>query len=221
MPVHHATLPVRGDRRALRIGLLGGSFNPAHEGHIQIARRALHVLGLDQVWLMVSPGNPLKEKRGMASLASRLASVRRLACEPHLVPTAIEARLGTRYAVDTVRALRRRFPRAHFVWLMGTDVFAELPRWHRWKTFVREVPIAVMPRPGSTTAALHGQTAQRLRHARLPVGRIRQLVEKTPPVWAFLPGPQNGISATALRRAGSAESLRQTDRASTRQEIRS
>lgn len=221
------TIPTQGDRRALRVGLLGGSFNPAHEGHIQIALRALHLLHLDQVWLMVSPGNPLKPRRGMAPRGERLASVARLAADRHLVPTDIEARLGTRYAFDTIRALKRRFPRVRFVWLMGTDVFAELPRWHRWKSFLREVPLAVMPRPGSNMAALRGQIAGWLGHCRLPVGRIRQLPDKTPPVWAFLPGRQNGISATSLRRAESlrrvvnAESSLRTDRAATRQETRS
>ncbi|WP_291367304.1 nicotinate-nucleotide adenylyltransferase [Acetobacter sp. UBA5411] len=218
---HHDTIPIRGDRRASRIGLLGGSFNPAHEGHVQIALRALHLLGLDQVWLMVSPGNPLKPSKGMASLAARLASVERLATDRRLIPTDIEASLGTRYAFDTIRALKRRFPRARFVWLMGTDVFAELPRWHRWQAFLRQVPLAVMPRPGSNAAALHGKIAGRLSRCRLPVGKIRQLPDKTPPVWAFLPGPQNGISATALRRAGHTESLFRTDRAATRQETRS
>ncbi|MFT8719715.1 nicotinate-nucleotide adenylyltransferase [Acetobacter sp.] len=221
MASHHDTIPIRGDRRALRIGLLGGSFNPAHEGHIQIALRALHLLDLDQVWLMVSPGNPLKPRKGMAPFAERFATVERLATDRRLIPTDIEAWLGTRYASDTVRALRRRFPRAHFVWLMGTDVFAELPRWHHWKAFLRQVPLAVMPRPGSNAAALHGRVAARLSHCRLSVGRIRQLPVKTPPVWAFLPGPQNGISATALRRAGQTESLFRTDRAATRQETRS
>ncbi|NHN91483.1 nicotinate-nucleotide adenylyltransferase [Acetobacter sicerae] len=218
---HHDTIPIRGDRRAGRIGLLGGSFNPAHEGHIQIALRALHLLGLNQVWLMVSPGNPLKPSQGMASLATRLASVEQLATDRRLIPTDIEASLGTRYAFDTIRALKRRFPRARFVWLMGTDVFAELPRWYRWQAFLRQVPLAVMPRPGSNAAALHGKIAGRLSHCRLPVGKIRQLPDKTPPVWAFLPGPQNGISATALRRAGHTESLFRTDRAATRQETRS
>ncbi|NHO32170.1 nicotinate-nucleotide adenylyltransferase [Acetobacter fallax] len=194
-------LPARGDNRRLRIGLLGGSFNPAHPGHILIASRAARALSLDQVWLMVSPGNPLKPRHGMAPLTQRLASVRRLVRGRTLIPTTIETRLGTRYTVDTIRTLKTRFPNARFVWIMGADVFTQLPRWRRWKDVIRTVPIAVMPRPGSNAAALRGQAASFLRHYRLPTGKIRQLPEKTPPVWAFLPGPQNGISSTALRNA--------------------
>ncbi|WP_086644039.1 nicotinate-nucleotide adenylyltransferase [Acetobacter sp. DsW_063] len=194
-------LPRWGDGRRLRVGLLGGSFNPAHEGHAQIAHRAIRVLGLDQVWLMVSPGNPLKPTRGMAPLAERLASAQALVDSPAIIATALEARLGTRYALDTVRRLRIRFPHVRFVWLMGADVFAELPRWSRWREFVRSVPIAVAPRPHSNVAALRGRTASVLARYRLPSGQVRTLAEKTPPVWAFLPGQQNGISATDLRRS--------------------
>lgn len=194
-------IPVHGDRRHLRIGLLGGSFNPAHHGHIRIARSAARALGLDQVWLMVSPGNPLKPRSGMAPLTERLASVRRLVTGRTFIPTTIESRLGTRYTIDTIHALKTRFPNARFVWIMGTDVFAQLPRWRRWKDVVSAMPIAVMPRPGSNAAALRGQTASFLRHCRVPTAKIRQLPEKTPPAWAFLPGPQNGISSTALRNA--------------------
>ncbi|GBR05432.1 nicotinic acid mononucleotide adenylyltransferase [Acetobacter oeni LMG 21952] len=137
----------------------------------------------------------------MAPLAERLASVRRLSGARALIPTTIESRLGTRYTVDTLHVLKTRFPNVRFVWIMGTDVFAQLPRWRRWKDVIRTVPIAVMPRPGNNAAALHGQTASFLRRYRLPAHQIRQLPEKTPPAWAFLPGPQNGISSTALRNA--------------------
>lgn len=202
MGVLRDRLPTGGDLRHVRIGLLGGSFNPAHEGHIAIALRAARQLGLDQVWLMVSPGNPLKPRHSMAPLEARLASVRRLVRGPRLVPTVIESRLRTRYAVDTLRTLKRRFPQARFVWLMGADVFAELPRWSRWRAFVRAVPIAVLPRPGSNIQALHGQTASVLRRFRVGAYAAGEIVDRRPPVWAFLPGPQNVISATALRRAG-------------------
>ena len=122
-----------GDRRRVRIGLLGGSFNPAHSGHRHVAERALAALGLDQVWLLVSPGNPLKPSRGMAPFAARLASARRIADGRRVVATGIEARLGTRYTADTLAELRRRFPRARFVLLLGADNLEQLPRWRRWR----------------------------------------------------------------------------------------
>ncbi|MEE8663960.1 MAG: nicotinate-nucleotide adenylyltransferase [Acetobacter sp.] len=194
-------VPVAGDGRRMRIGLLGGSFNPPHAGHLGIALRALHALQLDQVWLLVSPGNPLKIGRDMAPFSERLQLASELSDNPRILATAIEKRLGTRYAVDTVRQLRRRFPRVHFVWLMGTDVFAELPRWRSWKTFVHLLPIAVVPRPGSVASALHGASASFLRRFRLPPSRVVTLADQVPPAWAFLPGRQNDISATRLRLA--------------------
>ncbi|HYZ32454.1 MAG TPA: nicotinate-nucleotide adenylyltransferase, partial [Crenalkalicoccus sp.] len=151
-----------GDGRRARIGLLGGSFNPAHEGHRHVAEQALRRLGLDQVWLMVSPGNPLKPVAGMAPFAERLASARAIADGRRIVATDIEARLGTRYTVDTLAALRRRFPRAAFVLLAGADILRQLPRWKRWQELARATPIAVLPRPGETRPALHGRAARRL-----------------------------------------------------------
>lgn len=194
------TAPGRfGDRRRLRVGLLGGSFNPAHEGHRHVAERALRALRLDQVWLMVSPGNPLKHGREMAPLAERLAGARRIAGGPRIIATDIERHLGTRYTADTVRALQRRFPRARFVWLMGADNLAEFPRWDRWRRIARDVPFAVLPRPSYNRRALAGLAAQRLRPARLPVTRAAGLASATPPAWVFLPAAQHPASATALR----------------------
>ncbi len=183
---------------------MGGSFNPAHPGHRQIARMALRRLRLDQVWLLVSPGNPLKRAHGMASLERRLASARAIADGRRVVATALERQLGTRYTVDTLNKLRRLFPRVRFVWLMGADILAELPRWRRWTGIARAVPFAVAPRPGYNGRALAGQAAQRLRHARRPAREAPLLTMQDVPAWAFLPGPQNAISATALRAAYSA-----------------
>lgn len=194
------TVPASGDRRRLKIGLLGGSFNPAHQGHIAVARRALRTLGLDEVWLLVSPGNPLKAGQRTPPAAERFRALSRLIHTPRLRPTLIESRIGTRYTADTIRALKRLFPLAQFVWIMGADVFAQLPRWRRWKDVLRSVPVAVLPRPGSNYAALHGQAAAFLQHHRVRAGAIRTLAAKTPPAWAFLPGPQNSISSTELRR---------------------
>ena len=194
-----AALPVWGDKRRLRVGLLGGSFNPAHAGHQQVARLALARLRLDQVWLLVSPGNPLKPQRGMAPLARRLDSARGIADGRRVVATDIERRLHTRYTRDTLLRLQQLFPRIRFVWLMGADGLAELPRWRRWRDIVRAVPIAVLPRPGYNHRALSGAAAKRLAHARRSGDAPAGLAGSVPPAWVFLPAPQTAISATALR----------------------
>lgn len=186
----------------MRVGLLGGSFNPAHNGHLAIARRALRLLQLDQVWLMVSPGNPLKAAQGMAPFAQRLVTAQKLTQNPKLIATDIEARLGTRYTLDTVRKLQQRFPFVQFVWLTGADGFATLARWKGWKKLVAQVPIAVMPRPGHNSAALHGAAGHYMARWRIPSCRAAHLAACAPPVWTFLPGRQNGISATSIRQKG-------------------
>ncbi len=198
-----SAVPATGDRRRLRVGLLGGSFNPAHAGHERVARLALARLQLDQVWLLVSPGNPLKPQAGMAPLARRLASARAIADGRRVIATDIERIVRTRYTLDTVRCLQRRFPRVAFVWLMGADGLAELPRWRRWSALARAVPIAVLPRPSYNHRALAGQAAQRLRPARRPSREAPVLADRPAPAWIFLPTSQTDISATALRRAAS------------------
>ena len=190
-------LPRFGDRRGMRIGLLGGSFNPAHAGHSHVARVALARLNLKQVWLMVSPGNPLKARGGMAPLAERLAGAAAIADGRRIVATAIEAALGTRYTVDTLRALRRRFPHAKFIWIMGADILAELPRWRRWRTFARSVPFAVLPRPGYNARAMASPAAWCLRRTRRPAHEARALSHG----WVFLGARGNATSATAIREA--------------------
>ena len=136
-----------------RIGILGGSFNPAHGGHRRVALAALDRLNLDEVWLLVSPQNPLKGERGMAPLGERLASAVAAARHPRIRAYTLEVEFGTRYAVDTARALVRRFPAHRFIWLMGEDGLAELHRWHDWRGFARTLPIAVFARPGYGRAA--------------------------------------------------------------------
>jgi nicotinate-nucleotide adenylyltransferase len=196
-----APLPRFGDRRATRIGLLGGSFNPAHGGHLHVARMALRRLGLDQVWLLVSPGNPLKPRRGMAPLAVRLAGARAMVDGRRIVATAIERDLGTRYSVDTARKLRRLFPRARFVWLLGADNLVQLSRWRRWTDLAAIMPLAVVARPGAVRAALAGKAARRLHSARRPVHEAAGLADRAPPAWVFLPVRLHGGSATAIRAA--------------------
>jgi nicotinate-nucleotide adenylyltransferase len=194
-------IPKWGDRRKLRVGLLGGSFNPAHAGHIHVARTAMRRLRLDQIWLLVSPGNPLKPRAGMAPPEIRLASARKLADGRRIIATDIERHLGTRYTHDTLRALRRRFPRVTFVWIMGADNLIQMPRWHRWAELARTTKIAVLPRPAYTHHALSSQAAQRLRHARVAASRAASLTAMPDPAWVFLQGRQNMLSATALRGA--------------------
>ncbi len=184
----------------MRIGLLGGSFNPAHEGHRLVADAARRTLRLDQVWLLVSPGNPLKPRAGMAPMAQRMASARRIADGRRVVATGIEAAYGTRFTVDTMARLLRHFPRARFVWLMGADILSQLPRWRRWQSIVARLPFVVLPRPDYTRPALAGQIAHRLRHARRR-GRQAALLPGCAPGWAFSPGRQTAVSSTALRAA--------------------
>jgi nicotinate-nucleotide adenylyltransferase len=194
-------VPRYGDGRRMRIGLLGGSFNPAHEGHRHLARTALRRLALDQVWLMVSPGNVLKPVDGMAPFCERLAGARRLGDGRRIVATGIETRIGTRYTLDTMRALARLFPRASFVWIMGADILEQLPRWKHWQELTRLVPFAVFPRPRYNARALAGPAAKMLHDRRLPAGAARLLPTAPAPAWVFLPAPQMLISATAIRAA--------------------
>ncbi len=189
-----------GHHYRLRVGLLGGSFNPAHEGHLHVARQAMIHLGLDQLWLMVSPGNPLKPRKGMAPFAERLASARRIADGRRIIATDIEARLGTQYTADTMRELRRRFRHTKFVWLMGADNLVQLPRWGRWLEIIRAMPMLVLPRPGATLKALAGQAASRMRAHRLPARAGLCLAAGAAPAWILLPVKENATSATALRR---------------------
>lgn len=183
----------------MRIGLLGGSFNPAHAGHCHIIELARRRLRLDQVWLLVSPGNVLKSQCGMAPFEQRLASARSLADGRRIIASAIEALFGTRYSIDTLRRLLRQFPCARFVWLMGADILQQLPRWRRWLEFVRRIPFAVLPRPGYNHRALSAQAARRLSRARRPMRSASVLIECAAPAWAFLSVPQNAASATAIR----------------------
>jgi nicotinate-nucleotide adenylyltransferase len=193
-------IPRFGDRRRMRVGLLGGSFNPAHAGHRHVAELALRRLRLDQVWLLVSPGNPLKARTGMAPFAQRLAGAARTGDGHRVVASGIEAAFHTRYTVDTMRVLLRRFPCVRFVWIMGADILVQLPRWRRWPDIVRRLAFVVLPRPGYTNRALAGLAAHRLRAARRPA-RQAPLLPGSAPAWAFLPGRQTAISATAIRQA--------------------
>lgn len=187
-----------GDRRRRRIGLLGGSFNPAHAGHVHVAQVALRALRLDQVWLMVSPGNPLKPAVGMAPFAARLAGARAVADGVRIIASDIEARIGTRYTHRTVALLRRRFPRADFVLLLGADNLLQLPKWRRWREIKRHVVLAVLPRPGYSRASLRSQAGTAMRAGRRRPGA---LLAEAGGAWCFIPAAERAISATAIRAA--------------------
>ncbi len=156
--------------------------------------------GLDQLWLMVSPGNPLKPKHGMAPFADRLASARKIADGRRIIATDIEERLGTHYTFDTLTALRRRFPGQKFVWLMGADNLSQLPQWGQWRRIMAAMPMLVIPRPGETRRALAGKAVKRFAGHRLPARAGLKLATAKPPAWILLPVRENPVSATALRK---------------------
>jgi nicotinate-nucleotide adenylyltransferase len=184
-----------------RTGLLGGSFNPAHAGHRRISLAALDALGLDEIWWLVSPGNPLKPGKGMAPLPARLASARRAARRARIRATAIERELGTVYTADTLAMLVRRYPDRRFVWLMGTDNLAQFHRWRDWRRIARTMPIAVVTRPGYDGAALKAPAWGWLRRFVRPAAMARNWTLWRPPALVLLSSPPDPTNATAIRAA--------------------
>jgi nicotinate-nucleotide adenylyltransferase len=185
-----------------RIGILGGSFNPAHGGHRGISLAALDALGLDEVWWLVSPGNPLKEQAGdMAPFAARFASAVRAARHAPIRVSAIEQKLGTRYTVDTITKLRRLYPKKQFIWLMGSDNLAQFDQWKGWRRIAREVPIAVIARPGYERAALAAPAMGWLRRAVRPAYQAKNWTQWRLPALVLLRFRPDPRSATQLRAA--------------------
>jgi len=182
-----------------RIGLLGGSFNPAHDGHRHVSLEALKRLGLDEVWWLVSPQNPLKSGDGMEPLASRLARAKQMAHHPRIRVEAPELLMGTRYTLDTVRALKRLYPHAHFVWLMGADILPQLVDWAGWRELFAAIPIAAFARPGWSYAALQAAAPRAFARYRIDAGQARQLPTCPAPAWCFIPSRLDSHSATAIR----------------------
>ncbi len=192
-----------GSRRRGRIGLLGGSFNPAHDGHLHISRMALSRLRLDAVWWLVSPGNPLKPRAGMAPFDARLDFARRVtARDPRIRVLDLENRWKVRLTAKTLARMRQRFPQVDFVWLMGADNLKQLPSWHRWREIVRGMPIAVFDRAPYSKGALAGRAARRFARYRIPTKAAGILARQTPPSWVFLPIRRHSASATAIRARG-------------------
>ena len=203
-PVARINRPLRGEveevrrSRRLRVGLLGGSFNPAHEGHRAISVEALKRLRLDRVWWLVSPQNPLKPALGMAGFAERYASARAMARHPKILVSDLEQRLGTRYSIDVLRRLQQSC-RARFIWMMGADILLELPRWRSWREFLGRVPVAVFDREPYTYRGLAGRVAQAYAGWRRAERDATVLAEAGPPAWAYLRLRRQRVSSTGIR----------------------
>lgn len=184
------------------IGLLGGSFDPAHEGHVHITREALKRFGLDEVWWLVSPGNPLKTQ-GPAPLGQRMAHAREVMCHPRVRVTDLEARLGTRYTHATLTRIMALYPGVRFVWLMGADNLASFHKWDKWRKIMERVPIAVMARPGQRISAKLSPAARAFRHRKLRAREAMRIKRASPPAWVFVNVPMSDVSSTTIRAQGS------------------
>jgi nicotinate-nucleotide adenylyltransferase len=185
----------------MRVGLFGGSFNPAHDGHAHVAETALRRLDLDRVVWLVSPQNPLKDRRHTAPLAERMASAQCVARPPHMVVSDFETRIGTSWTVDTLRVLKRRHPDVRFVWLMGSDNLESFHHWRGWTDIMRMMPVAVVARPGSMLESRAAPAARRFARQRVSSSSARLLPAMAAPAWTYLTAPLNPSSSTALRAA--------------------
>ncbi|MDY6924789.1 MAG: nicotinate-nucleotide adenylyltransferase [Pseudomonadota bacterium] len=196
-----------GLQPGMKVGVFGGSFNPAHDGHSHVAETALRRLDLDRVIWLVSPQNPLKDARDSAPLAERMASARdaaaRAASGPSMVVSDFESRIGARWTIDTLRALTARYPGVRFIWLMGSDNLATFHHWRGWTDILRMMPVAVVARPGSELDSRTAPAAARFAAARVPASRARLLAHLEAPAWTYLTAPLNHRSSTAIR-AGAA-----------------
>ncbi|MDP1883641.1 MAG: nicotinate-nucleotide adenylyltransferase [Bradyrhizobium sp.] len=183
----------------MRIGLLGGSFNPPHVAHRAISLFAIKRLKLDRVWWLVTPGNPLKQLGGLQDLDARAEAARKMADDPRIDISCLESVIGTRYTVDTISYLRRRASGLRFVWIMGADNLAQFHRWQNWRRIASEVPIAVIDRPPQSFRALAAPAAQALARYRLPENQAVRLADQSAPAWVFLTGMKLNLSSTGLR----------------------
>lgn len=183
----------------MRIGLLGGSFNPPHAAHRAISQFALKRLQLDRVWWLLTPGNPLKNHDGLHALAERAAAALKVADDPRIDVSCLEAVIGTRYTVDTIIHLRRRVSGVRFVWIMGADNLAQFHRWKDWRRIASDLPIAVIDRPPQSFRALAAPAAQALARYRVPENQAARLADLRAPAWVFLTGMKSNLSSTGLR----------------------
>ena len=199
MPPQSANQTIPFHTNGMRVGLLGGSFNPPHAAHRAISLFALKRLKLDRVWWLLTPGNPLKDNGGLHDLSERADAARKVADDPRIDISCLEAVIGTRYTVDTIIHLRRRVCGVHFVWIMGADNLAQFHRWKDWRRIASEVPIAVIDRPPQSFRALAAPAAQALARYRLPENQATRLAEQPTPAWVFLTGLKLSLSSTGLR----------------------
>ena len=183
----------------MRIGLLGGSFNPPHIAHRAISLFAIKRLRLDRVWWLVTPGNPLKDNGHLHELEARVKAAQEMADDPRIEVTCLESVIGTRYTVDTINYLRRRASSLRFVWIMGADNLAQFHRWQKWQRIATQVPIAVIDRPPQSFRALTAPAAQALARYRLPESEAIKLADTRAPAWVFLTGMKLNLSSTGLR----------------------
>ena len=188
--------------RGMRIGLFGGSFNPAHDGHRLVAQESMKRLALDAVWVLVSPGNPLKDRAELAGLDARVAGAREVMDHPRIAVTSFEATRGFGYTFETVRHLRRAAPEVRFVWIMGADSLAGFHHWERWQAIAGLVPMAIYSRPGADFRAMVSPAASTLARFRIPETDAASLAGREPPAWVFLHGLTSGLSSTRLRANG-------------------
>jgi nicotinate-nucleotide adenylyltransferase len=184
----------------MRIGLLGGSFNPPHEGHALITRLALRRLALDRVWWLVTPGNPLKSLTGLAALKARMEAARRLDVGPRVVVSDIEAQINSRFTFHTLRWVKHRAHGVHFVWIMGADNLRQFHLWRHWRAIAGLAPIVIIDRPGSTLKAISSPAGAALARWRIPEQDASRFATMRPPALLFLHGPRSNLSSTALRR---------------------
>lgn len=185
--------------KGMAAGLFGGSFNPPHRGHALAAEIALRRLRLDQLWWMVTPGNPLKNASELAPLGDRIARSQALMHDPRVKVTAFEAAWRIRYTAETLALVKERNPGVHFVWVMGADSLATFHRWQRWRAIAATFPIAVIDRPGSTLAFLSSVMAKTFARSRVDEDEAPKLARMQAPAWTFIHGPRSSLSSTALR----------------------
>lgn len=196
---HSLAQAVPASTSGMRIGLLGGSFNPPHQAHRAISQFALKRLQLDRVWWLVTPGNPLKENGALHELGARMQAARDVADDPRIEVSCLESVIRTRYTIDTINTLRRRFKGLRFVWIMGADNLAQFHRWQDWRRIAAQVPIAVIDRPPQSFRALASPAAKALAHYRLPENKAALLADQPAPAWVFLTGLKLNLSSTGLR----------------------